>query len=1171
LFSLLGILAIAIIIWFAGPLIGIAGHLPMQAPTTRLMIILGIILFWGLNNLRLNRQAIQANDRLIDGLLQSTPTDRTGRQQQEELALVRGRFEKAMEILKQSRPKQGPRNLYNQPWYIIIGPPGSGKTTALAHSGLHFPLAKQFGTHDLKFKGIGGTRHCDWWFTEEAVLLDTAGRYVTQDSQAEVDSAMWIGFLELLKHYRRRRPINGVLVAISLVDLMQQDEYERGQHVTSIRQRIKELHQHFGIRFPIYVVLTKCDLVAGFSEYFDDLDIEGRSQVWGFTFDLDEKLTEEILFARTGEEFSQLIRRLSARLIRRLNQERDLRQRNLIYTYPQQMAAIKSNLQRFISETFQSPNAAEPLLLRGVYFTSGTQEGTPIDRLMGSLTRTLGLGQNSVSGYTGHGRSHFIRGLLTNVIFPEAELASVNRRLEARRAWLKRVVSTSAIGLTAMVLLIEFTQFTANQFYINRVAAKLPENTSQFAESRNSQLNILDVLPQLDALRAAKLETRKHSENMLLHIKDLVYQDESLGDAVSGAYKRVLNNEFFPRLVAQMEQQLRQGKANRLWLYEALKTYLMLGNPTNLDADFIGLWMKFHWQQMFPNQTDEQYRLYTHLIALLHTSRHRADLDDQLVASARRSLHQVPLAEFVYSRLKLEFGQRRTLAFHLIDAIGEPGESVFEYSGGPISSVVIAALYTYRGYHEIYKKYSPQFIDEIHRDRWVLGKEADEHNDGAQDRLQEQLDGLYLEDYIRSWKNLLDHLEVRHFDTLEQALEIVSVLAGSANPLAGLVRALEQNTLLARSPANTSQVAQSAFTNPENMRMQNRLTRLMGSATTPPSSGTQELSEQIEKQFKPLTWLVHDEGGGRLPIDRTTQIIADLYQQLIAVDSDVAAEHSMRSLIDGGGNDAIHRLSIESSRQPEPLQRWFVQLADDSQRVASSRAHARLNALWQTEVVPQCRRLLAKRYPLDKNSSREVTLGDFGRFFGPDGSVDRFFNKYLIFMVDRSTQPWKWRTKVKQMIGLSDNLLTEFERARRIRDAFFLQGGQDPRIVFQLKPVYLDKRVSRFLLEVDGQQFTYRFGPTFFSKAQWPGPTGARKAQIVFNDRNGKIHLLSKEGQWAWFRLLDSAQLKNQASNRLELTFNADGFIAIYEIQVDSAANPFLMKEVQEFRCPAKL
>jgi len=166
---------------------------------------------------------------------------------------------------------------------VLIGPPGAGKTMALKHSGLGFPLAEHYGHEALR--GVGGTRDCDWWFTDEAVLLDTAGRYLTQDSDESVDSSAWGEFLKLLRRYRRRRPINGIIVAISLADILDPDPATQERHARSIRRRIREIDETLGLRFPVYVMLTKADLVAGFTEFFETLDTAQRNQVWGLSFE----------------------------------------------------------------------------------------------------------------------------------------------------------------------------------------------------------------------------------------------------------------------------------------------------------------------------------------------------------------------------------------------------------------------------------------------------------------------------------------------------------------------------------------------------------------------------------------------------------------------------------------------------------------------------------------------------------------------------------------------------------------------------------------------------------------------------------------------------------------------------------------------------------------------
>jgi type VI secretion system protein ImpL len=155
--------------------------------------------------------------------------------------------------------------LYDLPWYVFIGAPARARPLALLNSGLQFPLAERFGKDGIH--GVGGTRNCDWFFTDEAILLDTAGRYTTQESNQDVDAAGWRSFMQLLKKSRPRRPINGVLLTVSAEDLLQQSGTKREEHAAALRRRLKELYSDLGIRFPVYVLVSKVDLLAGFNEF----------------------------------------------------------------------------------------------------------------------------------------------------------------------------------------------------------------------------------------------------------------------------------------------------------------------------------------------------------------------------------------------------------------------------------------------------------------------------------------------------------------------------------------------------------------------------------------------------------------------------------------------------------------------------------------------------------------------------------------------------------------------------------------------------------------------------------------------------------------------------------------------------------------------------------------
>src|SRR6516164_1199703 len=284
---LLGMLIAALIIWFIGPLIGIAGSEPLSGALQR---VLAITLMPALLGLGTTFVALR-NGRNADGLAagvaaQPSPQAAAVAASSAEVADLGKRLKEALDLLKKSKAAKrwGRGWLYQLPWYMFIGPPGSGKTTALTNSGLNFPLAEQLGKNAVR--GVGGTRSCDWWFTDDAVLIDTAGRYTTQDSEAAVDAGAWTGFLRILKKFRKRQPINGAIVAIGLPDLISASEAQRLEHAKAIRLRLLDLHQRLKVRFPIYVLFTKADLIAGFVEFFDDLGREEREQVWGMTFDV---------------------------------------------------------------------------------------------------------------------------------------------------------------------------------------------------------------------------------------------------------------------------------------------------------------------------------------------------------------------------------------------------------------------------------------------------------------------------------------------------------------------------------------------------------------------------------------------------------------------------------------------------------------------------------------------------------------------------------------------------------------------------------------------------------------------------------------------------------------------------------------------------------------------
>jgi type VI secretion system protein ImpL len=281
LWIFIGVVLLCALIWQFGPLLAFGTAQPLADELNRLIAIAAVLLIWLFSVLIGQLRAARKN-RLFVTELAAPPAAAAARPGEANLAAINTKFADILGQMKKSR-LGAKKFLREMPWYVIIGPPGTGKTTALKQSGLHFPI-------DLSddIKGVGGTRNCDWFFTDTAVLVDTAGRYVEQASDPEVDAAEWGGFLDLLKKHRGKRALNGVIVTLSLQELLG-DEGGLRAHGKTIRKRLAELREKLEIQLPVYLMITKADLVPGFESYFADLTARDREQVWGATLPTDAR------------------------------------------------------------------------------------------------------------------------------------------------------------------------------------------------------------------------------------------------------------------------------------------------------------------------------------------------------------------------------------------------------------------------------------------------------------------------------------------------------------------------------------------------------------------------------------------------------------------------------------------------------------------------------------------------------------------------------------------------------------------------------------------------------------------------------------------------------------------------------------------------------------------
>ena len=1197
---LLGLVLLSLVVWFVGPLVYIKPYQPLEREQVRWWIIAAIFTLWFLRLLIAWWRERNMNGRMLGAMVRFTDSNAVQAEvgpAAKEVQELESRFKEAISILGKTRFAQTEngflgrltkRYIYQLPWYLIIGSPGSGKTTALVNSGLNFPLSNKFGKSSIR--GGGGTRNCDWWFTDQAVLLDTAGRYTTQESDAAQDNAAWTGFLQLLKRFRGRQPINGVLVTLSVQELLSSTEVERAHLAQTLGLRLGELCAELTIRFPVYVLITKTDLLAGFNEFFAPLNREERAQVWGFTHP----------FAETGEqvdpsslyevEFNALSQQINRLLPQRLLAEPDLFRRGLIYALPQQFVGLRGVVSETLKIIFSASRFKEKPQLRGVYFTSGTQEGMPFDRVMSALTRRFSVAPQTSAALAGQtGKSYFIETLFKGVMFNEAGLTGRNAKKESQLRWIQ-VVGLAGLA-TALAVAISVWVFSDinNKGYLGEVKGSVATLKQAVDDAKNTDPdNLVALLPMLDHARKVAVSERYEGDSAPVSWRWGLLQVPKVQAAADATYLRLLEDAWLPRLSRQLRRSLRDVASNNPEAsYEALKVYLMLNDAERFDVKSVKAWIRNDWDRTLPPQllqTGIVDRLTVHLDRLMddRVIVSPIPMDKELVTEVRQRLAQMSPAQRAYSRLKqlLLSGNGLPADFTVVRASGPEAPQIFNRRSGQPLTQGISGLFTYNGYHGVLTHELPKVTALLSKEEgWVIGQPDGKRsatNEVLTGQLANEVKRLYLMEYAKLWEDFLADVRPVRTTSLEQAGEQARLYSAANSSLEQFVRAVARETTLAQKPGSdgtggstgTSWLGEKLNRIKEEQEQLSRLTGKQVNVGGLVTTGTLE-ADIVDFRFREYRRLAGGNGGsGPSPIVSSLQVMNEAAAVIGSARQQVKAGGSVPQ----GLSAALEKLRAEAKRVPPPLNVMYEDLAVATSAFVGRDVRSTIGGNLNATIGDFCRRSILGRYPFTRSASRDVTADDFARLFSVGGTMDEFFRANLQPMVDISTSSWTFKQGIDGTPAGGSPSLVSFQKAATIRDVYFRAGGKSPSIRLDIRPIEMDASISQMVLDVDGEILRYQHGPQIPKSVSWPGARGTGQVRLQITAAGAESTGLLTEGPWALHRLFDRAQITpGNAPERFIAVFNIDGRRTKFEITTSSVLNPFRLKALEEFECPSNL
>lgn len=1114
-------------------------------------ILFGVLIvsIWGLLAFLRRRKAKKANDAIAAELAVPSAAD-------QESAELNTRMAEALASLKGASGKRRDY-LYSRPWYMIIGPPGAGKTTALLNSGLRFPFS------DQSLKGVGGTRNLDFWFADEAALVDTAGRYTTQDSDSTTDAQGWKNFLRLLKKHRPLQPINGILVAIGVDELLKVDRTSLDNHAAAVRRRLMELRNTLEVSAPIYLLLTKADLIAGFVEYYEDLDFEGRRAVLGATLPIPSGRVDSAGFVSA---FDDMVIAQSERQAKRLYEEVDQNRRSLILGFPQQLGALRSRLSRFVEGAFFSgdQNAG---IFRGFYLTSGVQLGAPLDKLLSGVAEVF---DQSAASDRVSGRTYFLSRLLSDVVFTEAGLVEMDAAARARQLTRLLLGFSGVVAAAVMVLGLW---------------------TASFISNRNFQSNLLASSHQVETLTRATgvdlIEVRGNDpdlEQSLTILRSLRNLPQGYVDRASGkpgpfmrfglfqsshsekaieAYHDGLRRILLPRLILRLEQYLGENSNNALALYEPLKVYLMLGGQGPMDKGGVKSWVTADWaSQAFPGADRASMRkeLAQHLDAMLDDPNmaaawvnRKAPLDGGTIASARAAVQTLSLADRAYALLRQKAAASDGSDWQASNVLASGDIQAFA-NGDEVLALKVPYFYTRVGFEKSYQLGLVAVQVDLQKDLWVLGEDA--NTAGIQSQMgsvRPGVAGLYARDYIAYWDRVIATMKSADYFDNPAAL---GAFTKTPSPLKLVLLELRKNTTFEGGSGVLKDLATRKIKN------KSRFATEASGVLAGRGDGNLDASSEISSYFKPVHEYVGD-GKNPAPID---EFVASIKQA-------GAAMTSARMAGGGLGSEAVQTqmtmamgtVATASAGAPPQLQSFVSSATNGGAKAQVGAAQGAISDAYAQSVLPDCKLAAQDKYPFFGGSEEDAAIVDAQRVFGMSGIVESFFQQRVMPLLDTSGPIWRWRTDSGLAMALDPASPGEFAKATQIRD--LLVGG-----------LTLEIEVQSFGGGVTAASFSsggtnYRFDPATMEARPliWSAQGNLPEASVILYQDDIKIKKIISQGPWALFRLMDKARRENAGPQTLLATFGEGDKSVVFKISLPSDRNPFSRGGLWSFRCPVTL
>lgn len=1153
-FILVIALLLCAVVWWVGPLIAIGTYRPLLAVWVRGIIVV-LIMCWAL---------WPFVAMFLSWIFRHARAPAPMRKKSVQRDRVTSRFYDALRTLQHvGMAKQrthwerikcrfSRKHINANAWFLVIGPPGSGKTSLIGESGERFLLAEHYGLQQTV--DVGPTQDCNWWLAENAVYIDTTGEWLQLNGLDEASTKARDTLFKLIKRYRKHPGIDGIVLCLDARWLLQASLTERKSVADALRVRLLEMASLFRSDVAVYFTLSHLDQLAGGEAFLSMLEDELLQK--GLGFSLSRARQGETPFQQYETLYREMVERVSRHVLELLHDAPDSHHRQQLLFFTEALGSLGNPLYVLLEQIFPPTPVGYSCHLQQVWLGSSTAlppsgviynaqsadmyEARPLGRIyhpeLCYARQERGVLQQS-SGAVPLGRKLTVLGRYALVLIV---LAAVFNLLAMRYLWESDYIA----------------YITARFDETKRIVREIPVTHKMSDE-------VISAYEQLGYMNAQLSGTASPLPNPY-------FEHELINNAAKKTYHRHLLQIFWPAvenyIVSELKNDVSVVDPNQD-VYSSLKVYVMLGRPDHRSAEDLVNWFMVRWDSFIPQgYTDMNKDIFAYHLREMFSLPDApvTKMNDDLLRLARVKAMDIPMQVRVVRRIQDKPLPPSIWDISLADAAG-PNVSLMlrRKSQATVTDSAVPGFYTRASYRDVFlAQLDDASRDMIDEESWVLRDSNDERGEvsslASAQKLAYESRKRYLIEYADKWDAFIRDVRARPVNGLEDAAVLARQLSDPSSPLANLVRFIARETSL----TGTNQGDAASWFDRQRNRIEQQRRDILGEISGERLRFRLTPERAVEDRFELLRrlgyQLLQTTNASSDPLSRSFEA---MYTQLITLST------SLRSgqVVPSGGT--LERLRMDAARHPEPVHSVMVDLLQvgDNQTIQQSQKNLSRGA--SSLASGLCSGSINGRYPFNRNAKIEVGVEDFARMFGRDGAMQQFFNDNLASYVDVNGQ--RWRAKPGSEGIVNTDTLAAFENAWLIKDTFFTAGDKLSFSMF-IRPLSLTPTITEATLDIDGQVITYSHGATQPTRVNWPGPKGGSYVRLTFRTGTGQIQVANFDGPWALFRMFDASNPVPLATDRRELTMSMSSIVGVLKLELRSTMKDFPLwsRALRGFSCP---